>query len=313
MIKSREIRSACLLLLFVCTGAAGDQQRAPLVLVLSTQESDPYRTALTAFEQHLGTYYPDARYRYHLVPPDNVRQTLSFLPAGPEQAPSIVLGLGTRAIETARQLFPDTPLVASMILKDKESGPPPQYRSILLQIPATVQLEWLARFLPDVRKVGILYDPEQSGDLIAAFQAAARDSELDIVPVRVNSVAQLQTGLQQISKQADALLAIPDPTAYSGKTAKEVLLFAYRHRIPFVGLSSTWVEAGALYALECDYAEIGRRCAESAREILAGKPLAPPAALSAAKVTFTVNRKTAQHMHLDLDPRLLSAALEVFR
>jgi len=163
-----------------------------------------------------------------------------------------------------------------------------------------------------VRKVGILYDPDRSSDLISAFQEASAGTGIDIVPVKISSVAQLKEGLQYISKQADVLLAVPDATVYSGKTAKEVLLFSYRNSIPFIGLSSTWVEAGALYALEVNYIDIGKQCAESARQMLAGAPPAKQPKLSADKVTYTVNSKTIQQLRLNIDPELISGGLEIF-
>lgn len=311
---SKGIIAACLLLLplLACAVKAAEPAPSPLVLVLSSQDSNPYQLTRAAFEEHLRTYFPDAEFRHYLVDPDHAQNSLPVFSAETEEAPSIILALGTRAIEQAQLSFPDIALVASMVLKDNVTRPPAQYRAILLQIPAAVQLQWLVKFLPAVRKVGILYDPDRSSDLINAFQEASAGTGIDIVPVKINSVAQLKEGLQYISKHADALLAVPDATVYSGKTAKEVLLFSYRNSIPFIGLSSTWVEAGALYALEVNYIDIGRQCAESARQILAGASPATEPRLSAGKVTYTVNSKTLQHLRLNIDPELVSGGLEIF-
>jgi putative ABC transport system substrate-binding protein len=314
MRNSKGIIAACLLLvpLLACAVRAAEPAPTPLVLVLSSQDSNPYKLTRAAFEEHLSTYFPDAEYRHYLVGLDHGQNSLPVFSAETEEAPSIILALGTRAIEQAQLSFPDIALVTSMVLKDNVTRPPEQYRAILLQIPAAVQLQWLVKFLPAVRKVGILYDPDRSSDLISAFQEASAGTGIDIVPVKISSVAQLKEGLQYISKQADVLLAVPDATVYSGKTAKEVLLFSYRNSIPFIGLSSTWVEAGALYALEVNYIDIGKQCAESARQMLAGAPPAKQPKLSADKVTYTVNSKTIQQLRLNIDPELISGGLEIF-
>jgi putative ABC transport system substrate-binding protein len=312
MRNSKEIIALCLLLvpLLACAVKATEPSPSPLVLVLSSQDSNPYKLTRAAFEEHLSTYFPDAEYRHYLVEP--VQNSAAVFSAETEEAPSIILALGTRAIEQAQTSFPDIALVASMVLKDNVTEPPPQYRTVLLQIPAAIQLQWLVKFLPAVRRVGILYDPARSSDLISAFQEASAGTGIDIVPVKINSVAQLKEGLQYISKQADALLAVPDATVYSGKTAKEVLLFSYRNSIPFIGLSSTWVEAGALYALEVNYTDIGRQCAEAARQIVAGASPGKQPAFSASNVTYTVNSKTIQHLRLNIDPELIAEGLEIF-
>ena len=229
------------------------------------------------------------------------------------QTPALILALGTKAIESAHSLFPDTPLVSSMILNGDNI---PKSRapsvSILLQIPPATQMHWLAQFLPEVKKVGILYDPEQSSDVIRAFQDLPMTKGIEIIPVKVNSAKQLRSSLQYISTHTDALLAIPDGSVYSGKTAKEVLLFTYRNRIPFVGLSATWVKAGALYALEANYSDIGKKSAESAHQLLSGQPVAKPPLISNDNVSYTINSRTAKHLRLDIETNLISGSLKVF-
>jgi putative ABC transport system substrate-binding protein len=131
------------------------------------------------------------------------------------------------------------------------------------------------------------------------------------VPFAINSAKQLKAGLKHISRNADVLLAIPDQTVYSGKTAKEVLLFSYRNRIPFIGLSASWVKAGALYALGIDYRDLGRQAAELANNILAGTP---PEKTSSYpdKIIYTMNSRTMDHLHLNINNDLIKGSAKVF-
>jgi putative ABC transport system substrate-binding protein len=59
---------------------------------------------------------------------------------------------------------------------------------------------------------------------------------------------------------------------------KTLLLFSFRHKLPLIGLSETWVHAGALYALDWDYRELGAFCGRLALGQLAGAgtPAPPP-------------------------------------
>ncbi|MFO0732606.1 MAG: ABC transporter substrate binding protein [Nitrospiraceae bacterium] len=54
-------------------------------------------------------------------------------------------------------------------------------------------------------------------------------------------------------------------------TAEPILLSTFRNKIPLAGLSTSWVKAGALYALDRDYLDIGSQCGEIAGKIL-GEP-----------------------------------------
>jgi putative ABC transport system substrate-binding protein len=97
------------------------------------------------------------------------------------------------------------------------------------------------------------------------------------------------------------------------QTARPILLFCLRNKIPFVGLSSSWVRAGALYALDRDYADIGAHCAETALKLPDGAPVSsiPPA--PPRKVVYAVNIRVASLLKIDLAPAIVAGARDVVR
>ena len=114
------------------------------------------------------------------------------------------------------------------------------------------------------------------------------------------------------TNRADVLWGLADQVVLNPKTVQSILLFSLRNRIPFVGLSSTWVKAGALYALDRDYGDIGAQCGELAVKVLQG---APPASLSPAgprKVVYAINMKTARLLKLEIQDSLVQGAQAVF-
>ena len=84
-----------------------------------------------------------------------------------------------------------------------------------------------------------------------------------------------------------------------------------RNRIPFVGLSQTWVKAGALYALDRDYEDIGAQCGELAVKILQGTSPSALPPVTPRKVVYSINLRTARHMKLDISPGALRDAQAV--
>jgi putative ABC transport system substrate-binding protein len=94
--------------------------------------------------------------------------------------------------------------------------------------------------------------------------------------------------------------------------AKPLLLFSFRNSIPLVGLSSSWVKAGALYALEWDYADLGAQAGEMALGILRGArpsaiPTAPP-----RKTFYTLNLKTAEQMKIQFSDEQKARARAIY-
>jgi putative ABC transport system substrate-binding protein len=267
---------------------------------------------MDAFKEHLTLYLPQAEYMFHLIDNTVKINASQFVSKDTKAPPVIIFSLGTKATEIAQSIFPDTPVLATMILQGKALEPKTDNKIILVQFPVEVQLQWLQKFLPHVRRIGILYNPVLNSHWIREAEKVAREKNITILPFEVTSAKQLQTGLKYISRNADVLLAIPDQTVYSGKTAKEVLLFSYRNRIPFVGLSASWVKAGALYALGVDYRDLGRQAAELANNILAGKSPGKTPFSHPEKIIYTLNTRTMDHLRLELTNDLIKGSAKVF-
>ncbi|MBM4256658.1 MAG: hypothetical protein FJ147_12275 [Deltaproteobacteria bacterium] len=109
------------------------------------------------------------------------------------------------------------------------------------------------------------------------------------------------------------LWGIADQTVLSPRTAEPILLFSFRNRIPFAGLSTSWAKAGALYALDRDYKDVGTQCGELALKILRGTPAGTLPPQTPRKVAYALNLKTAEHMKLSLPQPLIDGAQQVFR
>ena len=122
---------------------------------------------------------------------------------------------------------------------------------------------------------------EPSGSSIIRKRTRRRSDEaklwadkfgLSLRAEKVSTPREIPAALKNLSKSIDVLWGIPDKIVFTQQTAKEILLFSLRNRIPLIGLSSSWVKAGALYALDWNYRDVGKTCGESAVAILKGKP-----------------------------------------
>jgi putative ABC transport system substrate-binding protein len=304
--------TVCLLLtLFLFYAPDIKAQESPLILVLSAEESGPYVQARKGFEEHLKQDFHDAEFLYHHIEKGAKITASQVLSGTKRKQPAAIFSLGSRAAELAQTVLPDYPLVAAMILKDSVIKQKNNQTGILQHFSAEVQLEWVRKFLPEVKRVGILYDPALNSDWVKEAESAAQKTGIEVITFKVNTPKQLISGLKYINKNADVLLAIPDQTVYSGKTAKQVLVYTYRNRIPFVGLSASWVKAGALYALEVDYRDLGRQAAELIKKNLAGTP--PETSIfHPEKVAYSVNSKIIDYLRLEINPDLIKRASRVF-
>ena len=284
----------------------------PLVLLLDTHESEQYELTTKAFKEHLANYLPEAEYMYHLTDSEATLKASQFLSPKTKSPPAIVVSLGTSATGIAQTVFPDTPILAIMTLQGNMLPHNENSAAILLEVPIKVQLQWIKKFLPNARRVGILYDPAINTNWIEEAENIAQDQNLEIIPYKINSPKQLQEGLRYIKSNADILLAIPDKTVYTGITVKEIMLFGYRNRLPLVGLSDSWVNAGALYAIEVDYENLGIQTAGLAASILTAGFTGKRNIIYPEGVNYSLNMRTKNYLGLEIANDFIEGASKIF-
>ena len=80
-----------------------------------------------------------------------------------------------------------------------------------------------------------------------------------------------------------------------------------------MGLSSAYVRAGALFALDCDYDDIGKQAGEVALLILCGNSPYEVPITTPRKIYLSINQKTAERIGIEIPAALLKIAEEVVR
>lgn len=279
------------------------------VVIVVSQDADPYREALAGFRKELERGGGILTFQVLQLQGDSARATQVLSQAGAKT--SLVLALGTLATRESLQHFHGVPVVAGMILTPSEIEGAPNATGVFLQFPVETELEWLARLLPGQRRVGVLYHSAEAKERIAQAQKLAAGVNLNIQAYQVDGPQQIPDALQSLSNGADVLWGITDPMIYNPETAKSLLLFSFQHQIPLVGQSTPWVKAGALYALDRDYNDIGAQCALLATKILEGKTPSSLAPMAPRKVRYALNRRTASQMKLAFPDKVVRDAAEV--
>ena len=238
---------------------------SPGVLLYAAGDTQQLRAAPRGVREALGST-PVVE-----IPADDGGERLKA--AAREDPGAAIIALGPEAALRAAR---DAPALATIDCMSTQAGA--SAKAVPAAIPFEQQSAWLKRLLPGARYIGVLYDPAQNSELVGALAAALRAADLNPVLAPVATPAMLPPALARLSSSADALLAVPDTTVYTRETVKALLLFSFRHKLPLIGLSETWVHAGALYALDWDYRELGAFCGRLALGQLAGSRAPPPAA-----------------------------------
>lgn len=276
---------------------------AQRVLVISSSDGPPYRQALAGIQKH-GLPVESLQ----ATNEDEAAVTAALARTGRD---SVIITLGARAAAMVARSAPGSAAVNCMTPGNDEARPPPLNMQVVpLEVPIDAQIVWLRRLLPKARSVGLLYDPVQSEKRAAETAGAlVRAGYLPVLePVRGPSA--LPAALGRLTNSSDVLFALADTAVFAPEHLRALLLFSFRNLIPLAGPNETWVRAGALYAVDWDYPDVGRYCLALGQRQLAGNraPLPPP-----AKTRAVVNMRSAEQLRVHWEAetlRLVDRAVE---
>lgn len=133
--------------------------------------------------------------------------------------------------------------------------------AVFLDQPRERQMKFIRTVFPAIRKVAVLYSPDGK-DNISAWSAAANDLDLTLIARPVAAPEALFSALEFVLDDADVLLATPDNAIYNSGSIRNILLTSYRWRVPMIGFSQGYANAGAVGALFSTPEQIGTQAAE---------------------------------------------------
>ncbi len=257
----------------------------PEVAVVIAHPAAPYQKTARALVQALERHRIPARI-----------QTADHLP--PPRCPKVWVAVGSRAVAAIRKVDPDTPLVAVLVIDASIIEKARPATGVTLMPPPEYQWHWFRRLLPRVKALGVLYTPDHH-DRLQILAELGRQDGITIVPIAVETPERLAEALNELPDSIEALWLLGNGRLFSATTARSILMAAFRKRIPLIGLSRQWVEAGALYAFDWNYEALGRQAAEQVVRLWRHPQDLPPPAYP-NQVHLAVNRQVFRHLGLTL-------------
>lgn len=226
--------------------------------------------------------------------------------------PQLVVTLGAAAYLEGVELSLASPALqrvpALAALLPQAGFPSPRARgswrsaAVFLDQPVERIVQLLRLALPGHSRIGVLFGPDSIAVKPALARALAGHGLTLVAQTVPDTAAGPYPALRALLDEVDLLLALPDKLVFSSSNMYNILLAAYRQRVPVVSYSAAHVRAGALMSLHTEPADVARQLAEALRQWQAGRGLPPPAA--AASGSVAVNEQVARSLGLSLPPAL---------
>jgi len=246
-----RLASLCLLI-FSCSYAFAD--RKAHILFVASKPSADYVEVLESVRRQLEIENPQG-YVF------NVRFRSSELNLETDLAAAdFVVTVGTAAADIAFSSKPKVPIISVLItenafsvLAEKHYGSieaafAAQVSSICLDQPVTRSIQLAKLLVPDSPEVGVMLGPA-SVHRQPEFSKYISDSGLQSQFVSISAKDNPIHKIEPVLRRSDVFIPISDSRLINIATAKWILHLSYRHKVPVIAFSKSYLKAGALAAI----------------------------------------------------------------
>lgn len=276
------------------------------VVVLKSQNLVPYDRAVEGFRKSTSNRVVEFDLKG-----EKDEDTEAILGKIDRVRPDMILAVGVKAALLAKSSLGQYPLVYAMVINaEKYQLVGGHIYGIPLEVPPAAQFALLKRIVPNLKTIGVIYDPSVSGELVAKARAQVKALGLSLETSEVHNRKDVPKAVHSLRGAVDAIWMVPDSTVYTDESLPFIFNFAFDEGLPFMAFSESFVSAGALLSLSCDYEEIGRQASLKIDEILNGNALSSKRPF---KYRLILNLKTAKKINLEIPQQVQDEASQIYR
>lgn len=231
-------------------------------------------------------------------------------PAAIDDRESLIVTVGTNAARYAYKNFKKHSILSTLITYDgfqhnveevygsEKAALSAGVSAVLLEQPVKRYFELGATLVPEAKKVGVLLGPS-SLRYSTEIEAIADAFGVTVELVKLKRSDNPIRGIKPVLKQVDYFIVLPDQQAFNRSVAKWVLQLSYRHRVPVIGYSKRYAEAGAIASVFSSADDIA---SEASRLLLSkiSDPAVPNAAHVAEEFSVQLNPSVAKAIGITL-------------
>ena len=212
-------------------------------------------------------------------------------------SPAVAIAVGSSAAAAIDRVAPSQMVVIhSDVLEcdlENRGGASPRFRTaVTVDVPSETLLSWVGRLFPGKNRVGVIRGPMQTDAYMKAFERAARQAGFTVEAMNCSHPRDVVEAFLRFKGLADLVWCPPNPQLYNSATLKPLLIASLTNRLPIIGFSEQFVQAGALFGGSADFADVGRQTAGLAFRVARNEPVPPRQA--AQKFHFSYNQRVAR-------------------
>jgi putative ABC transport system substrate-binding protein len=236
-------------------------------------------------------------------------------------APDVVLVGGSLSVEVMQRVARTTPVVFASVIDSVGAGfvgslaHPGGNVTGFADFEYSLGAKWLEalkQIAPGVTRVAVLRNPSVSSGvaLFVAVQATAPSFGVDIIPLDVRDIGEIEHAVAEFARSANAGLIVT-PSGLVSLHRDLIVTLAARYKLPAVYRDRSFVSDGGLMSYGPDAIDEYRRAAGYVDRILHGEKPADLPVQAPSKYELAINLRAARAIDLRVPQSLLARADEV--
>ena len=290
-------RAIVLIVLYCSMGTAVSAQVALLV----ERGASTYQQAAQGFK----TAFANTRDLEQIEIDESGRLSGELLARWQRNPPRLIIAIGTRAARAASERLPNLPILYCLALRPLENQlVGMNIGGMVLDVELPQQFENIRKLLPNLRRIGVVYDELTSGSLVrrtgqylgARIQVVSRNARTPQEAER-----EIRDLFNNVLGPGDAFWLLWDSVTANPANFRTLVELSLKNKGALIVPARPFVEAGALISVGANYEKAGRQLAQMAQQILAGQ--AHPGdflAVPPAELTVTINGAVARQLGVSI-------------
>lgn len=273
----------------------------PAIGILYPDIREPYRSVFRNIIEGIQKEQGFSSLKYVLKKDEQLSDVTSWLK---KDKIEVAVVLGSRGLEMALE-FPDAiQLVYGAVLIPPDSFPR-DAKGITLTPDPGILFSSLENLAPEVKRIIVVYNPNNFEWLIALAKLAAQPLGLELKALPVKNLR--GAGSQYLDffahdfAQGDSIWLLQDPSVIDERTILKLILEeAWKKKIVVFSSNPAYVKRGILFSLYPDNMKMGRSLGGIVRSVIQNEGNTYPPISPLGDLLTAVNLRTAEHLGLRL-------------
>lgn len=305
----RRLRRIGITLLYLLIFLVPDPVGAAEVAILKSADLSAYNQTVAGFK---ATMPPSTTFIEYDMQGDMARGRKLARKIRASDA-TLLLAVGVKAALVSKLEILDIPVIFCMVLDPaRHDLKAPNMTGISLDVPIERQFRTMRSVLLPVKRIGVLFDPEKTGNLVEEARPVAKALGFDLIEREVRTEKDVPAVLRAIIPKIEALWLVPDGTVLTEDSLKFVMGTTLDSNVPVIGFSPELVRSGALVGLSVNYGDVGQQAGSLARKVLSEPVRSFTAASPPERLRLSLNLKTARFLGIVIPPEVVNNADELY-